>query len=487
MSGPRPERCEVLVLGGDVEALVAALVAARRGRRVVVLCERARPGGLHGASEFHPGFATRGAVHDEDRLDREVADELDLARHGLAFEDAPPMVAVGGDGRTVTARATADDAHRAVLAGVLRDAPPDLAPDGLGDALDLSRRAAPWRALGDDALHELTWRLPASIADFVEPRVDDPLERALVAADALPGTWVGPRAAGTTAIHMLRDAARGAAPRRPVGGGPALVRALLAALREHGARVHCGEPIGRVATTGRGPRARVRGAWLADGREYRADLVLSTLDPLRTLRRLVPDEALDDDARFDLASLRARGTIAVLDLAFDAPLAARVSAGPVAYLDDADEMERAADDVKHGRVAARPWLVAHEHACDAGRAWTVHVHGVPHDAGDDARATVVDRAFERLRAAHADFDARLVARRDRLPVDLARAHGSTGGHLWQAELALDQLHLLRPTVDLARYAAPVEGLWMGGSAQHPGGVALGRAGFLAAGRALASR
>lgn len=504
-------RCDALVLGGGLEGLVAALTLARSGRRVVLLSERPRPGGLHGSAELPgTGLETRGTVFDEDRFPVELANELGLAAHGLEFEDAPDLLAIDRRGRHLRlARGSADiaaglpdesasalrsfsarlAAHRALLREELRSEPPDLVPDGLGDALRLSSRAARWRALGAGSLHELLWSLPTSVADWLGDQFDDPLLAALLAADALPGTWAGPRAAGTTALWLLRDAAHGPRAQRPVGGGPALVRALLRALRERGVRVHCGEALGGLLTSGRGKSSRARGAWLADGSEFRADAVLSTLPPRRTLEQLVSPDSFGLEDREALAPLRSRGTIAVLDLAFEREPALAATGGTdfehVRLLNDMVQLEETADAVKHGRSAREPWLEVFAAREGDGRAvWTAHVHGVPHTVEGgwtvSARRELAERAFAVLGDAVPDLAQSVTAERLRTPSDLARGHGLDGGHLWQAELALDQLLLLRPTHELSRYLTPLAGLCLGGTSQHPGGLLPGQAGRLAA-------
>lgn len=503
--------CDALVLGGDLEGLVAALTLARTGRRVVVLCERPRPGGLHGSAEVGAsGIATHGTVCDEERFPRESAIELGLDAHGLQFESAPDLIAIDRTNRSLRiARGKQDpfaalasdsaaaarefaaslDAHRKLLRDELLSAPPQLVPDGLSDALRLATRANRLRALGADSLHELLWRLPTSIADLLGDHLDDPLLRATLAADALPGTWTGPRAAGTGGIWLMREAARGAPAQRPRGGGPALIRALLRALRERGARVHCGEALGGLLTTGAGKSSRARGAWLADGTEFRADAVISTLAPRRTLEELAPRAALDAEDMEALAPMRSRGTIAVLDLAFERePRVSALGGATFEYLrllNDEQQLERAADDVKHGRPAEEPWLEVHASRDDDGRAaWTIHVHGVPHaPAGGwtvSMRRELTERVYAVLGDAAPELAECVRAERLRTPSDLARAHGLAGGHLWQAELALDQLLLLRPTHELSAYRAPLEGLFLGSTAQHPGGIMPGRCGHSAA-------
>ena len=66
------------------------------------------------------------------------------------------------------------------------------------------------------------------------------------------------------------------------------------------------------------------------------------------------------------------------------------------------------------------------------------------------------------------------------PLDIERDMGLTEGNIFQGELSLEQLFFNRPVPGLARYRTPVDGLWLGGSAAHPGGGIMGAPGRLAA-------
>jgi phytoene dehydrogenase-like protein len=54
------------------------------------------------------------------------------------------------------------------------------------------------------------------------------------------------------------------------------------------------------------------------------------------------------------------------------------------------------------------------------------------------------------------------------PLDLEQQLGLTGGHIFQGELALDQLFSLRPLLGWAAYRTPLQGLYLCGSGTHPG-------------------
>jgi len=66
------------------------------------------------------------------------------------------------------------------------------------------------------------------------------------------------------------------------------------------------------------------------------------------------------------------------------------------------------------------------------------------------------------------------------PVDLEETFGLTQGHIYHAELALDQIFSMRPVPGWARYRTPIENLFLCGSGTHPGGPVTGLPGYLAA-------
>jgi phytoene dehydrogenase-like protein len=79
---------------------------------------------------------------------------------------------------------------------------------------------------------------------------------------------------------------------------------------------------------------------------------------------------------------------------------------------------------------------------------------------------------------------RILHRQVLTPLDLEREFGLTEGNIFQGELSLEQLFFLRPVPGWAQHATPIHGLWMCGSATHPGGGIMGAPGRNAARRIL---
>jgi phytoene dehydrogenase-like protein len=66
------------------------------------------------------------------------------------------------------------------------------------------------------------------------------------------------------------------------------------------------------------------------------------------------------------------------------------------------------------------------------------------------------------------------------PLDLEETFGLTEGHIYHAEVALDQIFFMRPIPGWARYRTPIQNLYLCGSGTHPGGTISGLPGHYAA-------
>ena len=66
------------------------------------------------------------------------------------------------------------------------------------------------------------------------------------------------------------------------------------------------------------------------------------------------------------------------------------------------------------------------------------------------------------------------------PLDMERNLGLTGGSIFQGDITPDQIFSFRPMPGWSGYRMPVAGLYLCGSAAHPGGGVVGAPGYNAA-------
>lgn len=523
---------DAVVVGGGHNGLVCAGYLARAGLSVLVLERRSRPGGAAVTEELAPGVRVPALAHTVGRLRSSVVRDLGLARQGLrpirpavrAFVprlDGPPVTLwsdpqrTAQDLRSVSASDAAawprfDRKVRALasfMALVHATTPPDVDAPTASDALAGLRLARGLRGLGGSRqAREAIRVLPMAVADFVEEDLESDAVRAVVAARGVQHTAMGPRAAGTTAVLLADSAGNdgGAAGQTTfaVGGPGALADALVAAVRANGGEVRCGTEV--AAVTHRGER--VTGVALTGGEEVAARVVVSGIDPKRTLLDLVDPMVVGPTLSWRAGNIRQPGTVAKVNVALSGlPRFAAASAGGgderlrgrIVIAPGIDALERAFDASKYGGISEEPFLEAviptlsdPSLAPEGIHVMSVIAQWAPYrlreGEWDDARRGDLGDLVLRTLEAHAPGLTDLVTARQVLtPVDLRRDYGLGGGHPLHAEPGLDQFFAWRPMLGFARYRLVPRGLYLCGSGAHPGGGVTGAPGANAAREILA--
>lgn len=507
---------DAVVLGAGPDGLVAATVLARRGRRVLLLEEAAEPGGTLREIEFAPGFRAAPLAPDAGYVSPEVLRAIGVTLPRAVSTD--PTVAVLGGGRPLALyrdparmaealrpHGAADAlawpgfcARVAALAGFLgelcRRAAPRVAGATLREHLALGQLALRYRRLGRAGMVDLLRALPMPLADLLDDWFEsEPLKGALAGLGVLDLPR-GPLAGGTALNFLYRQI--GAAPgvfgeRLRLPGGPsALADSLVGAARAAGVVIEADVAIERLVVN----EERIAGVRTGAGEEIASRIVISSLDPYRSLLELLGPEYLDTEFIDAVRRVRFRGASSRLLLALDdlppLPEVAGSPAGAWLIAPSIRYVERAADAAKYGRCAAEPLLVLRvpslwqpELAPPGRQVAVLHIQNTPYAlrAGDwsQARDAVADTALAAVERHLPGFTARVRERLLLAPPDLETRFGLREGALSQGEMMLDQLLFMRPVPGCARYATPVPGLFLCGAGTHPGYGLAGQSGLLA--------
>ena len=503
------KRIDAVVIGAGHNGLVAAAYLARAHKRVVVLERAERAGGMLRGSEPAPGFRAPGLVHTVGRLRASVIRDLKL--EGFGFAPVAPAVRMHApmpDGSSVTfwgdpARTaeglrarSAHDAEafpgfdqriRAIasfFAYVQVAIPPDPKSPSLTDAIMGLKLGKAFRDLGTRTGREAIRAVPMAVADLVQEVFDEEAVRGPLATRGVLYTAMGAWANGTAQVFLNDSAGTdGGAAGTAVfarGGTDALADALEASARALGVDVRTGVEVVGIRTRS----SRAVGVALADGTELDAPLIVSAADPKRTLRLLDPT-AIGPAMVWRGENVRQPGATARVNFALGGlpafhggdpeRLAGRIVIGP-----SIDDVERAMDAVKYGRISEEPLLevtipsLTDPSAAPEGKhVMSVVFQAAPRELREGEWSNERDRVGEvtvkTLEAYAPGFGELIEAHEVITPADMEERHGLTGGHVQHAEPALDQFFAWRPMLGEARYRFLMDGLYLCGSGAHPGG------------------
>jgi len=281
------------------------------------------------------------------------------------------------------------------------------------------------------------------------------------------------------------------------GAAGAVADALTAAARAAGVDIRTGADVARIDVEESG----ATGVTLATGETLTARTIVSNADPKRTFS-LVDPMFLDPEFVRRITNLRSRGALAKVNYAVSSlpsfeGASAEALSGRIRLAHDLDSIERAFDCAKYGAWSPAPWIEltipslldpslapAGAHVVSACVQYAPYeLRGTRWDAERDSLGDAVTRAID---AQSPGFAWSVVARQVITPLDLERDYGLTGGHIFHAELALDQLFVARPLLGWARYRTPIANLYLCGAGTHPGAGATGMSGMLAANAILKS-
>jgi phytoene dehydrogenase-like protein len=338
--------------------------------------------------------------------------------------------------------------------------------------------------------------------------------KATLATDAIIGTFQPISAPGTAYVllHHVMGSAGGA---RGVwgyveGGMGRLTEAMAQSARVHGVEIRLDAAVERIVTSG----GKATGVRLAGGEEIHARTVASNLDAHLTFEKLLdgaelPSAFREAVGRIDYSSASLKINLAVGEVPqFTCMRGARPgpteatnaespsSAGPehrgTIHLGATTEyLELAYDDAKYGRPSERPIIeMTIPTAVDGTLAPPGHhilslfVQYAPYRLAsgtwDEVKEGFADRVVAEIARYAPNVPGSILHRQVLSPVDLERTFGLTGGNIFQGAMPLHQLYNLRPVAGWSDYRTPISGLYLCGSAAHPGGGVMGACGRNAA-------
>jgi phytoene dehydrogenase-like protein len=476
-----------VVIGGGVDALVAAHWLAQAGEAVLLLDEQVE------APTSTSGWIAPAIIR-----------ELNLSQHGLVVDVPDPWIRtpLPGGGRLDLWRDIARTAnairavsrrdadrwpafceamrdHASVLEALYTAAPPDVMTNDWREIWHFAKIALRTRRLGRARLESFLRLIPMSIADLLNDWFESDALKGVLGAAGVMQLHQGPRSGGTALVFLHHH----------VGSTPGVFRPMTS---------NIGAVLAKRPGIERRTSVRVKhidveagsaiGVTLTDNTHIAATRVVSGASPRKTLLEWVDAAWLEPEAVRAIRNIRARGVVAQVELTLDrAP-----GFTSLAFAPSLDYLERAYDEAKYRRISGAPLIEARYVApdnADGNHTVKVHMQFAPYALADGTWDTPRKQAVVDTVTAALSSQLPRDAIRSTLCVSPADAHekGSTAGQAHHAELALDQFLWMRPTPSLARYRTPIRGLYLCGPAMHPGAGTAGASGMLAAQTVLSDR
>ncbi|HKQ52869.1 MAG TPA: NAD(P)/FAD-dependent oxidoreductase [Pyrinomonadaceae bacterium] len=516
------QKYNAIVIGGGHNGLVNAAYLARAGKKVLVLERRHVLGGAAVTEEVFPGFKFSVCSYVVSLLRPEIIRELDLPRHGLEILpldgtftpmlDGDYLWRVNDHARTrreiarhskLDAEAYDEYGKAMVEMGrfvkpILGMTPPDptsLNVKGLKDLLFLGRR---FQQLPLEDKYNQVQLMTMSAVDFLDRWFETDVLKATMSASGIIGTFLGIRSPGTAYVllHHYMGEIDGAFRSWGLarGGTGAISNSIADAAREAGTEIRTQAAIARIILK----NGRAVGVALENGDEIYADVVSSSVDPRLTFMKMVGEEHLPDEFVGDIRRYKFRGSSGKVNLALNGlpsftclPGAGPHLRGAVSISPSIEYMERAYDDAKYGRFSRRPYIdmvipsLTDPSVAPPGKhVMSCFVQYAPYHlkegTWDERREEFGDTVVNTIAEFAPNISELILHRQVLTPLDLEREFGLSEGNIFQGELSLEQLFFLRPAPGWAQYRTPIRGLYMCGSATHPGGGIMGAPGRNAA-------
>jgi len=514
---------DAIVIGAGHNGLTNAAFLAKAGLRVLMLERNPYIGGATVSREIYPGFLYSNCSYVCSLLRPEIYRGLDLAKHGLQIVPYGGSVTFAENGDIFGNYTDHDVSRREIERHSLRDAsamvrferdimrqcrfirpflmrtPPDPTSFRPRDIKELIHLGREFYKLGEDVIYDTIRFYTMSIAEYLDEYFETPIIKAALAGSGTIGSALGVMSPGTSYIllhHAMGevDGSMGAWGFAR-GGMGAIANALAGAFQEHGGEIKTDAGVAQIIVKG----GKATGVALENGDEYYANTVVSNLDPKRTFLKLFDEKDLEPSFIEKARNFKIRGSSGKLNIALDGtpdfPALGKDSEllrGDMHFIDSIERFERAYDDWKNGTWSQDPYvdmliptLTDPTMAPPGKHFMSVFVQYVPpkingRDWTDEDRDAFAKTVIDQISNYSPNFKDLILHAEVRTPREIEEEVGLTEGNIFQGELTMDQLLFNRPFPGYAQYRGPVKGMYMCGSATHPGGGVMAAPGANAA-------
>lgn len=284
--------------------------------------------------------------------------------------------------------------------------------------------------------------------------------------------------------------------KHPKGGSGMLTQAMASYLRAHGGEIILESPVERILIE----KGRAIGAVNAQGREYRADIVVSNAHVQTTMLNMVgPDhlppatlKRVEDIQVGNGFGMVIRCAVEELPRYTACPDDPYVHNGMQLLAPSVQYMNDAIGDYLKGLPPENPAVVAMtfskvdpEVAKDGAHTLFAWAQWHPYQLRDglrwdDIREKEAQKIYDVVTRYAPNMEGKLIDWYIQSPLDIERKHGLLRGNVMHVEMNFDQMFMFRPIPELSQYETPIANLYLSSASCHPGGGVFGAAGYNAA-------
>jgi len=514
---------DAIVVGAGHNGLTSAAFLAKAGLDVVCVEKNDYIGGATVSRNLYKDWWYSNCSYVCSLLRPEIYRSLELHKHGLqvtpyggsvtfmengdyygSYHD--PEAAYREEARFSRKDA---DAHKNYSADtmrqcrLIRDFLLRTAPDPTSfkprDLMELARIGGKLNEMGEDRINETVRFWTMSVAEYLDEYFETDVIKTALSASGIIGTALGIHSPGTAYVllhHYMGDVDGNVGSWGFARGGTgAVADAIAGAFQAAGGEVRTEAGVDKFIVK----NGKVTGVALDNGDEIHANVVVSAMDVKRTYLTCMDKSDLPEKFHNRVENFKIRGSSGKINIALDGlPTFPALPEGSPLYLadmhftDSMERMERAYDDWKDGTWSKDPYIDMtipttsdptmappgkHFMSCFVqycprqinGRDWT-------QEDKDGFQKSV----FDQISNYSPDFKDLVLHAEVRTPQDIENEIGITEGNIFHGELTMDQLMFNRPIPGYAQYRGPIQGLYMCGSSNHPGGGIMGAPGANAA-------
>jgi len=512
---------DVIVIGAGHNGLTNAAYLAKAGQRVLVLEQNSLVGGAAITEELRPGFQFTTFSYALSLLRPEIIAELDLVRYGFnplymrshfAPMDNGDYLLLGPDdavNRQEIARHSKADVDgmerfqhdtsrvRQFLRPLFDSIPPNVFSKDPQDADQVAWLLNHLGGADTKVIHDSVRLLTGSIKDFVDDYLESEIIKATICSAACVGIKLGPMSPGTGMnwlyLAMGEHDGHSGSWSFHKGGNGGFTQVLARAATAYGAEIRLNSAVSHLLTK----HGEARGVVLRDGTEFRAPVVVSSLDPRRTFLQIADPRELPSDFVETIERFRFQGVSSKVNFALDGiprypALGDRTDhlLGFLNFAPTVEYMERAYDAAKYGWYSEHPYIDAciqsfmdPDMAPPGKHVMSCYVMYTPHELKGstwaEQRENMADRVQATVNRFFPNFDDLVLQREVVTPDIIEERTGLSEGNIYAGEFFPHQMYFFRPAPGYSDYRTPIEGYYQCGSGTHPGGCVIGAPGRFA--------